>query len=260
MVLGWTASVGLCWALAAGRVPTARWLEAWLSATPRAAMAAPAPARVPQMMPRRSPAVASPAALAPPTVRASEPPPAVTALALLAPADLALDDAEPSTPSDPSDRATPRVDSAAAAPALLSPEATARATAPAVPLPRVEPAPTAAEEPVVSASAGVSCEAAAAAADDEIVIGGPSGPADLPASAFARVLNDGRWLAGCGASAHTTIDVCVAVREGRVVGATVTTRPANSGVARCIAQAARRLRFQSSPRLDVARTRFAGER
>ena len=105
-------------------------------------------------------------------------------------------------------------------------------------------------------SVGPSCEAALAAYSEPIVVGGPAGPPDLSAGAYASVLNRGTYLQACGAPSDMQIQICVAVQHGRAVGVTVRTAPADRAVGRCIAQAVRGLSFPSHPRLDVARTTF----
>jgi hypothetical protein len=107
-----------------------------------------------------------------------------------------------------------------------------------------------------SVSAGTSCEAALAAYSQPVVVGGPSGPPDLSAGAYASVLNRGSYLAHCGAPPDMRIQICVAVQNGSAVGVTVRTTPADRGIGRCIAQAVRSLSFPSHPRLDVVRTTF----
>ena len=107
-----------------------------------------------------------------------------------------------------------------------------------------------------SVSVGTSCEAALAAYSEPIVVGGPAGPPDLSAGAYASVLNRGTYLQDCGAPSDMRVQICVAVQHGRAVGVTVRTAPADRAIGRCIAQAVRGLSFPSHPRLDVARTTF----
>jgi hypothetical protein len=122
-----------------------------------------------------------------------------------------------------------------------------------------EPEPAPAPKKVVSAVAGMSCEDAMAKNNDEIVVGGTRGPADLPASAFGAVLDKGGYLNYCGIPATMTVRICAAVKNGRAVGVTVHTLPGNRDSALCVARAVARLSFPSSPRLDIARTTFEAE-
>jgi hypothetical protein len=50
------------------------------------------------------------------------------------------------------------------------------------------------------------------------------------------------------------------VQNGRAVGVTVTTDPADRSVAACVAGGVRKLAFPSHPRLDVTRVTFAAAR
>lgn len=54
-----------------------------------------------------------------------------------------------------------------------------------------------------------------------------------------------------------SVEICVAVRQGRVLGVTVGTDPGSSSIQSCVARAVRGLSFPSHPRMDVTRTRFA---
>jgi hypothetical protein len=52
------------------------------------------------------------------------------------------------------------------------------------------------------------------------------------------------------------LNICAAVQNGRAVGVSITARPRNPGVERCVAAAVRGLSFPSHPKLDVTRTTF----
>ncbi|HEU4538518.1 MAG TPA: hypothetical protein VFS00_30565, partial [Polyangiaceae bacterium] len=73
---------------------------------------------------------------------------------------------------------------------------------------------------------GLSCEGAQARYVEEMRIG-EKGPADLTASQFGAVLNNGSYLNACGVPPNTKVNVCAAVQNGRAVGVTVTTNPRN---------------------------------
>jgi len=101
-----------------------------------------------------------------------------------------------------------------------------------------------------------SCEAAAAAAVQDLDFASPDRTADLPSEAIAGVLENGAWLGSCALPSATKLEVCVAIKGGRVVAATVTSRPADPGLNACVKQRAAALQFPYSTRVDVARTRF----
>jgi hypothetical protein len=101
-----------------------------------------------------------------------------------------------------------------------------------------------------------SCEAAIANASQDMDFGHVDRTADLPSSALAAVLENGVWFEGCNVPESTKLEVCVAIRAGRVIGASVATRPVNPALATCVRNRAAGLHFPFSSRLDVARTRF----
>ncbi|MCU0682133.1 MAG: hypothetical protein MUF34_07750 [Polyangiaceae bacterium] len=102
---------------------------------------------------------------------------------------------------------------------------------------------------------GLSCEGAQARYVEEMRIG-EKGPADLTASQFGAVLNNGSYLNACGVPPDTKVNVCAAVQNGRAVGVTVTTNPRNPSIESCVAGRVRSLGFPSNPRLDITRTTF----
>jgi len=109
-----------------------------------------------------------------------------------------------------------------------------------------------------AASSGAlpSCEAALASGSQDIDFSGGNRAADLPTQAIAAVLENGAWLSSCSVPERTAIDVCVAIKGGRVVGASVTTRPADSALSSCVRRRAASLQFPYNPHLDLARTQF----
>jgi hypothetical protein len=102
------------------------------------------------------------------------------------------------------------------------------------------------------------CEAAAASANEELDLSHRAVTPDLPRESIAMVLDNGAWLSGCAIPDSTSIDVCVAITSGNVIGATVVARPANSSLSACIKRRAAGLLFPYSSRLDIARTHFDG--
>jgi hypothetical protein len=103
---------------------------------------------------------------------------------------------------------------------------------------------------------GMSCEAAQAAYVEEMNIGGKRGPADLSAGQYGSILNSGAYFSHCGIPDSMSLSICAAVQNGRAVGVSVSTRPADPAKQSCVSQAVRRLSFPSHPKLDVTRTNF----
>jgi len=143
-------------------------------------------------------------------------------------------------------------------PSLSLPSSPTPASAPAAALvpaaPALAPAPAAALAPV--ASGLPSCEAALASASQDVDFTGGNRSADLPTQAIAAVLENGAWLSSCAVPEHTALEVCVAIKGGRVVGASVASQPADSALNQCVKRRASSLQFPYSPHLDLARTRF----
>ena len=119
--------------------------------------------------------------------------------------------------------------------------------------------PRAAQAPALPRGNGSSlpsCEAAAAAAVQDLDFASPDRTADLPSEAIAGVLENGAWLGSCALPSTTKLEVCVAIKGGRVIAATVTSRPSDPALNACVKQRAAALQFPYSTRVDVARTRF----
>ena len=100
---------------------------------------------------------------------------------------------------------------------------------------------------------GLSCEGARARYIEDY---DKSAPPDLSANAYGNVLNNGKYLAGCGVPTSMSLSICAAIQNGRAVGVTVTTNPKDGKVASCVAGAVRGLSFPAHPRLDVTTTTF----
>jgi hypothetical protein len=118
-------------------------------------------------------------------------------------------------------------------------------------VPAAIPPPDAAD----SAARLPSCEAAMASANQALDFSSGNRTADLPSEAIAAVLN-GPWISSCNVPESTAVEVCVAIRGGSVVGASVGTRPADPALRACLKRRARALQFPYSSRTDLARTRF----
>ncbi|MEO8905797.1 MAG: hypothetical protein ABI488_24920 [Polyangiaceae bacterium] len=123
------------------------------------------------------------------------------------------------------------------------------------PVSAIEPRP-APSLPRGSGASLPSCEAAAAAAVQDLDFASGDRTADLPSEAIAGVLENGAWLSSCSLPSTTKLDVCVAIKAGRVTAATVTSRPSDPALNACVKQRAAALQFPYSTRVDVARTRF----
>jgi hypothetical protein len=112
-----------------------------------------------------------------------------------------------------------------------------------------------------TAGALPSCDAVVAGANQEIDLRSSRQAApDLSRDALAGVLENGAYLTACGVPDRTSLDICVAVQEGKVKGVTVVTRPTDARLAACVRKAVARLRFPYGSRLDVTRTRFDAAR
>jgi len=151
-------------------------------------------------------------------------------------------------------RTLDRVDEPAASLPSISEPALALAPL-TTPTPEAARAPLSAPAPAESGGLP-SCEAALAAASQDVDFSGGNRAADLPTQAIAAVLENGAWLSSCAVPEHTTLDVCVAIKGGHVVGASVTSRPSNAALSGCVKRRASSLQFPYSPHLDLARTRF----
>jgi hypothetical protein len=54
----------------------------------------------------------------------------------------------------------------------------------------------------------------------------------------------------------TTVDLCVAIQAGKVIGASVVSRPASAAINACVKRRAAGLSFPYSARVDLAKTHF----
>lgn len=111
-------------------------------------------------------------------------------------------------------------------------------------------------EPAPAAGPITSCEAAVARNNEQITLGGPRAPADITREAYASILQNGRYLAGCRIPERSVFEICAAVKDGRAVGITVVSTPASAELNACVRRAVAGLQFPSNPKLDVTHTRF----
>jgi hypothetical protein len=263
-VLGyWLAIGGICYALvhahdSTDAAPLAD--EPVAAAEPLADVVALAPPSEPEQ---------APVAAAPPvTTTEAEPEPASAAPpAVVEEQEPLLSTANPPRPSHAAAPREERLVERVGASASTSPRSQTTLSeneiAPlATPFPAFESPSAPALEPARSGDTGrsgaslPSCEAAAAAATQDLDFASSDRTADLPSSAIASVLENGAWLSSCGVPEGTSLDVCVAIKGGRVTAATVVSRPADSGINACVRQRAAALQFPYSRRVDIARTRF----
>ena len=223
--------------------PVARPERAWWEPTPAPEAATESPRPQPQPTVEEAANPRSPApeqAPAPETPIASEREPAPAARTASKPPET-----EPAAriAAPPKDRTL--------APLALAPRLQDREPTPEAPI-----APPPAHTAPAAHGSLPSCEAAAANANQDVDFSAGNRGADLPTSAIAAVLENGAWLSSCSPPSDMSLDVCVAIQGGNVVGVSVTTRPGDANVNACVARRAATLQFPYSPRLDLARTRF----
>jgi hypothetical protein len=107
----------------------------------------------------------------------------------------------------------------------------------------------------VGVSTGKSCEKAQDENPQTIDMGKKGGP-DLTNAQLGGPLQSGGFMAGCGLPSSASADICVAVKQGKPLGVSVSVSPKNNRAATCIDRAARRVRFPTSDKLDVVHEHF----
>jgi hypothetical protein len=112
------------------------------------------------------------------------------------------------------------------------------------------------DAPAAVANALPSCEAAAATANQEMDLSARDRTPDLSREAIASVLDNGVWIARCDIPMTTSVDLCVAIRGGKAIGASVVSRPASAAINACVRRRAASLSFPYSARVDIAKTHF----
>jgi len=104
----------------------------------------------------------------------------------------------------------------------------------------------------VAVSTGKSCERAIDENPQTLdMTKGGGGGADLTNAQLGAPLNSGQWMSGCGLASSSNANVCVALKQGKPLGVSVTVTPKNNRIAACIDRAARHVRFPFSNKLDV---------
>lgn len=103
---------------------------------------------------------------------------------------------------------------------------------------------------------GGSYEAALAANNQEISIGGPKGGPDLTDGQLAAPMRNAAFISGCGAPDSMKVTVRVAVQGGRAVGVSVYPNPPNPAVASCVARHVRGLGWPPNAKMDFFTTTY----
>ena len=103
---------------------------------------------------------------------------------------------------------------------------------------------------------GASCRAARSAYIETWQLEAGSGKADLSEGQFGMVLGRGHYIQRCDVPDDYQVNICAAVRNGQVLGATVSTSPRAPRLERCIDRSVRNMGFPVHPRLDITRTVF----
>lgn len=107
----------------------------------------------------------------------------------------------------------------------------------------------------VAISAGKSCEKAQDENPQTITMGKP-GTKDLTAEQLGQPMKTSTFMSSCGLPDSSNADICVAVKNGKVLGVSVKVTPQNNKVAACIDKSTRRLGFPKSDKLDVVKQHF----
>lgn len=105
-------------------------------------------------------------------------------------------------------------------------------------------------------ASGMSYEQALNSNNEEMTMGAKGGPDLTDGQLQGPMRNVGSFLASCGAPDSMKVTVKVAIKNGRAVGVTVSTDPANPGVGSCIDRSVRGLSWPSNPKMDTLTTRY----
>ncbi len=103
---------------------------------------------------------------------------------------------------------------------------------------------------------GGSYEAALAANNQEISMGGAKGGPDLTDGQLGAPMRNAAFISGCGAPDSMKVTVRVAVKNGRAYGVSVYPNPPNPAVARCIDRHVRALSWPPNPKMDFFTTTY----
>jgi hypothetical protein len=111
----------------------------------------------------------------------------------------------------------------------------------------------------VAVSTGKSCEKAKDENNESVDLGAKGGAPqqrDFTEAELGAPMKTDGFFRGCGLDTKSNADICVAVKQGKPLGVSVSVTPANNKVAACIDRATRKLRFPIGPRLDVVKQHF----
>ncbi len=106
----------------------------------------------------------------------------------------------------------------------------------------------------VAISAGKSCEKAFAETPDEMSMG-KAQEKDLNADQLGAPVGSS-IVTGCGLPSSANTDICVTMKDGKALGASVIVEPTNNKVAACIDKAVRRLKYPMSHRPNKIHKKF----
>jgi len=108
-----------------------------------------------------------------------------------------------------------------------------------------------------AAAPPMTCEGAIRSYREAVLAGDAGPPRPIRENGYADTLQNGIYLRECEVADEVMVDVCAAIRGGRVVGVTVQTSPHRPLVARCLAKAVRSLEVdEPSVELDVSHAHF----
>ena len=102
----------------------------------------------------------------------------------------------------------------------------------------------------------MSYEAAIAANNQDISIGGNNGGPDLTNAQLSAPMRNAAFISGCGAPDDMKVTVKVAIKNGRAVGVSVYTNPANASVSSCVDKHVRAIGWPSSGKMDSFTTTY----
>jgi hypothetical protein len=111
----------------------------------------------------------------------------------------------------------------------------------------------------LAVSTGKSCEKAQDENPQSVDLGAKGGGAqqrDFNEAELGAPMKSDTFFRSCGLDAKANADICVAVKQGKPLGVSVTVSPTNNKVAACIDRATRKLKFPSGPRLDIVKQHF----
>jgi microcompartment protein CcmK/EutM len=108
----------------------------------------------------------------------------------------------------------------------------------------------------VAVSTGKSCEKAIDENPQTVDFGKKNSKPDLTDAQLGAPMKSSGFFSGCGLPNSANADICVAVKQGKVLGASVNVTPKNNRVAACIDRSTRRLSFPQSDKLDVVHQKF----